>query len=769
MKTRTGQKMALATLCAAGAMMAFADPVPHSADSPAAATFDGSGRRVDVNVPSTVAGCTIEYSETDGGPWLDALFYTNACEAVPMFFRISAPGYETVVDSRPVTIQPKTLTDEYVWVEEPDGGYVYDGTAKEPAPCFGDGEPSILTDEDFDVEYEDNVNAGTAYAVFTGKRNYTGTVRIPFAIARAENAWTTTPAVADWTYGQTASEPVSAARHGTATVTWSTGAKPTTPGVYKATFTVPESRNYRELKTEVEFRIREAEIRHAAEGSSGDYNGSGFGIDVSVSAPATGATVKYAESPDGPWVDALSYTNVCEATPIYFRISAEGYATVTGSKTVTIRPKTLTEDYVWVESPDGGFVYDGTAKEPEPRFGDGEPSILTDEDFDVEYEDNIGPGTAYAVFTGKRNYTGIVRVPFEILGAAADVVLDAIGGRIGAAEIVTQSVSGVYGALPTAVRAGYSFEGWTLGVTNGAPAATEGADLLERGGHTLYARWEVANAESVFKWESADAGTARILGLRDTTSSIGNLVLPDRIGGLIVTEIADDAFKSLTNGIEAVSFPMFLERIGFRAFYNVRTLATLNIPSVRDWRNPSAAGSLSIGKYAFSSAALTEVRLPAEVAEIENYAFLNCQSLERVTILGSPTLGERPFRRTQYEAAGMTVRLAPALANDADYLAALTAEAGVAAVRTDAVVESVSVGALSVAPETVRLSVAVGRAADWGAVDASRVSVEYRESLGDAPTTLTPSAVTPQADGTLAVELAAPEGSSGFFRVKVEE
>ena len=45
-----------------------------------------------------------------------------------------------------------------------------------------------------------------------------------------------------------------------------------------------------------------------------------------MNAAASGATVKYAESETGPWQDEpITYKDVCNAKPIYFQISAEGF------------------------------------------------------------------------------------------------------------------------------------------------------------------------------------------------------------------------------------------------------------------------------------------------------------------------------------------------------------------------------------------------------------------------------------------------------------
>lgn len=366
--------------------------------------------------------------------------------------------------------------------------------------------------------------------------------------------------------------------------------------------------------------------------------------------------------------------------------------------------------------------------------------------------------------------------------AAVVVTLDALGPYLADGQtFATQFVGGVYGELPSATRTGYRLAGWTLGVTNGAPEVAAGMNLLVNANHTLYAKWAVdpaastdvdADGNSIFDAEVLpDGRTMRIVGLRDPALKIENLVLPDAIGGYLVTEIADYAFANSTCGLTALTLPAYCTRIGTRAFSGVKTLTRLTFTPVRNWASPSDAGELVIGRYAFAATGLTEVFLPVEVVQIGDYAFADCRKLTDVKVLGRPAVGERPFRRAGIDAGVKpTIHLNKDLADDADYLDRITQDFGndVFEVRTDAVVAGLSLGALAVpAPGTVFLSVDVERASTWGEVDVSRLRVAYQASLGDAPTDLVPRAVTHEADGSLTVEVDAPEGPSGFFRVKL--
>ena len=340
-----------------------------------------------------------------------------------VYFKFMPSNFEPYYGSVVFRIVPKTLTDDMVVLG--DEVFFFDGQQKKPDVAYGDGDPSIITTDDFDVSFENNVNAGTATVTFTGKNNYAGTVTQEFEILKADNEWTTEPAIANWTYGQTPLEPVGAAKDGTPTVTYGTSGatRPTLPGDYVATFAVAESQNYNAIVTNVEFKIFAATINYVADNVSGEYNGAGYGIadTISVSTPATGAVVKYAVSAEGPWVESVMYTNACAATPIYFTIEAMGYMSVTNSCTVTITPKTLTENYVRLVPPAADYVYDGTAKVPDVACGDGDPSIITSDDFDVSFENNVNAGTATATFTGKNNYAGSVTENFSIQKASYDM------------------------------------------------------------------------------------------------------------------------------------------------------------------------------------------------------------------------------------------------------------------------------------------------------------------------------------------------------------
>jgi hypothetical protein len=111
----------------------------------------------------------------------------------------------------------------------------------------------------------------------------------------------------------------------------------------------------------------------SAEGYEGVYDGQAHGI--TVTAPE-GATIKYGISADKCNLDASpAYKDVGEYT-VYFKITKQGYAPITGSRTVEITPATITV----------------TADDQSKAYGATDPALT--------YEASGAVGTEAAGFTG---------------------------------------------------------------------------------------------------------------------------------------------------------------------------------------------------------------------------------------------------------------------------------------------------------------------------------------------------------------------------------
>ena len=109
-----------------------------------------------------------------------------------------------------------------------------------------------VDDSNYDYTGVDGYNAVNHYVEKT----------LTVTVSEAENTWTQEPAIADWTYGETASEPTANATYGTATFTYSdsengtfTADKPTDAGTWYLKATVTATAEYIGLNTVISFVI----------------------------------------------------------------------------------------------------------------------------------------------------------------------------------------------------------------------------------------------------------------------------------------------------------------------------------------------------------------------------------------------------------------------------------------------------------------------------------------------------------------------------------
>ncbi|WWR18238.1 leucine-rich repeat protein [Lachnospiraceae bacterium JLR.KK009] len=96
--------------------------------------------------------------------------------------------------------------------------YDYDGKEKSPAVTVKKGEQELRLGTDFTVDYENNINPGTAKAIVTGRKLYTGTVTKEFTIKGIDisnSGFAVTLSETQYTYDGKAKEPTVTVTKGT--------------------------------------------------------------------------------------------------------------------------------------------------------------------------------------------------------------------------------------------------------------------------------------------------------------------------------------------------------------------------------------------------------------------------------------------------------------------------------------------------------------------------------------------------------------------------
>ena len=155
---------------------------------------------------------------------------------------------------------------------------------------------------------------------------------------------------------------------------------------------------------------------------------------------------------------------------------------------------------------------------------------------------------------------------------------------------------------------------------------------------------------------SSDSGTCAIIG-RQKGEDRPNIYISDHVQysgrTYTVTEIADSAFKGDMN-LVTVCFPSTLRRIGAGAFKECKNMISADIPDGVAYIGPTAfwwceklesvhlpKGIRRIPMACFSLTALREVNVPEGVESIGFDAFAKCDSLTEVSLPNSLRVIER--------------------------------------------------------------------------------------------------------------------------------
>ena len=339
--------------------------------------YDGAKHTISVTVTEPVNGAVITYCDEENGTYTaTAPEYSAAPTNATVWFKIEAPNYTTVKDSRTVTIDEADMTVDITANERvtydgqphvsatinkliPSGAiisYMWDTTE------VGNGQIPSFTDAGTYVINWTAMRSG--YKVTTG--SYT------FNIDKANidaNSYSIT-ANPDVNYDGAAHASATATIPAGMTVTYTCNGQTYTEipsfteiGTYTVSYTVSAGNNYNEATGSYTFTIKDGTIEASSTGYHDTYDGNPHSIIVNVTKPE-GTTTYYRTSEDestdaGVWsTENPTFTDVGTYT-VYWKVEKTGYTPATGSDNVQIDKANIT-GYSVTAKP--GATYDGTAK-----------------------------------------------------------------------------------------------------------------------------------------------------------------------------------------------------------------------------------------------------------------------------------------------------------------------------------------------------------------------------------------------------------------------
>ena len=353
----------------------------------------------------------------------------------------------------------------------------YSGSALTPKPTVVLGGKTLVEGTDYQLSYENNVNASVldktkpAAVIIQGKGAYSGSLKKTFTIDQAEVYYAAVAAISAQQYTGSALTPKPTITLGGRTLTtsdYSISYKNNT-NVGTATVTITGKGNYKGTK-ETTFKINAKTLpsNPVLSVTSYTYDGKAKTPGVTVKDGTktlvnnTDYTVRYSNN-----------TNVGTAT-----VTVTGKGNYTGSKSTTfkINAKTLPSNPVLSAT---SYIYDGKAKTPGVTVKDGTKTLVNGTDYTVKYSNNVNVGTATVTVTGKGNYTGSKSTNFKINAApvgksiASATVTTSQMIRNANGNVIVPSITVKYGSITLKNGTDYSVEYYLNG--KGSPVSPKAA------------------------------------------------------------------------------------------------------------------------------------------------------------------------------------------------------------------------------------------------------------------------------------------------------
>ena len=493
--------------------------------------------------------------------------------------------------------------------------YEYDGTEKTPEVRI----EGLTEGQDYEVTYEENINAGEAKVIVNGRGNYGGSfVRtfsiVPSSITKLEEKIILSES--SYIYDGKAKTPkasIEGLTEGTDyEVSYSDNINVGTAKVIlvgKGNYKDTVEKTFTIGHTGIEAYKDKANLSE----TSYEYDGIEKTPEVVIEGLTEGQDYEVAYEAN---------INAGEAKVI---VSGRGNYGGSFEKTYSITPKSVTKLEEKIVLSASSYIYDGKAKTPKVSI----EGLTEETDYEVSYEDNINVGTAKVILKGKGNYSDVVEKNFTI-GAKG---LEAYEKNVK----LSQTNYGYDGKAkqPAVYIAGLKANAdYTVAYKNNTNIGI--ATVVIRGKNNYkgmiskrYSITAVLNKTYNISGElykivsNASNGSGKVMftgvTAKKTDKKIKTVLVRDivKLGGcnFKVVAVEQKAFKNFSN-ITKVTIGNSVETIGKQSFSGCKKLKTLTIGS--------------------------------KVKTIGKQAFFNCKNLKKITIktayLSNKTVGAKAFK-----------------------------------------------------------------------------------------------------------------------------
>ncbi len=356
--------------------------------------YDGTEKRPEVTV--THDGQTLT-EETDY-----TLLYMNNIEAGTATVIVTGTGNYSGMMSRTFVIN--TVSLEGAAVSLPSHFTSYNGNEHRPNPTVSLNGQTLTAGRDYTVDYTDNVNAGMAWIIITGAGSCTGEVRKSFMItpARIQDATVTNIHDAVYTGSPVYQSPI--VKLGGKTLLAGTDYRVgytanILPG--SVSMLIQGEGNYTGIIRR-NFYINPAPIDDMeAALSQTEYTYDGTAKEPAVTIEGLTAGTDF----------TVAYANNTDAGTAAVTVTGKGNYTGTIGKSFVVYPASI-EEAVITNIHDA--EYTGNSFVQSPVLTIGEKALTAGTDYTISDSDRTDVGTATLTIYGKGNYSGVIKVDFEI-------------------------------------------------------------------------------------------------------------------------------------------------------------------------------------------------------------------------------------------------------------------------------------------------------------------------------------------------------------------
>lgn len=187
-----------------------------------------------------------------------------------------------------------------------------------------------------------------------------------------------------------------------------------------------ETENFQEQTVSFTLNVSQAStmIQYTVEDYKVTYDGQEHGSQITVTSPSE-YTIKYSDDRGTSYTlnESPAITDAGKLT-IYFQIQADGYKSASGTQTVTVEPKPITENMIAGIA--GSYTYTGKGITFDDAISVHDEGVLLekDKDYTITYgankevgeseSEDLTNGGGYVKITGTGNYTGEVTKYFAI-------------------------------------------------------------------------------------------------------------------------------------------------------------------------------------------------------------------------------------------------------------------------------------------------------------------------------------------------------------------